>query len=67
MVTRLSDILIFLKEFAPLEFAEQWDNVGLLVGDPEQPVARVMTCLTLSEDVAAEAEILCTERLMEHK
>ncbi len=35
--------------------AEEWDNVGLLVGDAAQPVARLMTCLTLTTDSVAEA------------
>jgi dinuclear metal center YbgI/SA1388 family protein len=55
LVTRLSDIVAFLEKFAPLGLAEEWDNVGLLVGDAGQPMERVMTCLTLSGDVAAEA------------
>lgn len=44
-----------LRSLAPLELAETWDNVGLLLGDAAQPVERVMTCLTLSTDVAEEA------------
>jgi dinuclear metal center YbgI/SA1388 family protein len=52
---QVADIISFLSSFAPLELAEEWDNVGLLVGRWEQPVSRVMTCLTLSEDVAEEA------------
>ncbi len=44
-----------LAEWAPLELAESWDNVGLLVGDPSRSASRIMTCLTLSEDVADEA------------
>lgn len=44
-----------LRSLAPLELAETWDNVGLLLGDPAQPIERVMTCLTLSSDVAEEA------------
>lgn len=51
----LSEIVEFLESFAPLDLAEDWDNVGLLVGDLEDEVTRVMTCLTLSPDVAAEA------------
>jgi len=51
----LSEILDYLHEFAPLELAEDWDNVGLLLGDERQDVERVMTCLTLTPDVAAEA------------
>jgi dinuclear metal center YbgI/SA1388 family protein len=45
----------FLEEFAPSELAEDWDNVGLLVGDDRQQVASVMTCLTITPPVIAEA------------
>ena len=51
----VSDLTRFLERFAPTDLAEDWDNVGLLVGDPARPVRRVMTCLTLTPDVAAEA------------
>lgn len=45
----------FLDAFAPPALAAEWDNVGLLVGDRAAPVERVMTCLTLTPQVAAEA------------
>lgn len=51
----LSTIVNFLQDFAPLSLAESWDNVGLLLGETEQPVHRIMTCLTLTPDVADEA------------
>jgi dinuclear metal center YbgI/SA1388 family protein len=51
----LVDVLEFLRQLAPLEAAEAWDNVGHLWGDAQGPVSRVMTCLTLSPDVADEA------------
>jgi dinuclear metal center YbgI/SA1388 family protein len=35
--------------------AEEWDNVGLLVGDPDWAVERAMTCLTITRPVVAEA------------
>jgi dinuclear metal center YbgI/SA1388 family protein len=40
---------------APPELAESWDNVGLLVGDRQAFVTRVMTCLTVTGDTVAEA------------
>ncbi len=49
------DVISFLERFAPLPLAEGWDNVGLLLGDRSREVSRLMTCLTLTEDVAAEA------------
>jgi dinuclear metal center YbgI/SA1388 family protein len=54
-VVDVAAIVDTLRSLAPLELAETWDNVGLLLGDEAQPVERVMTCLTLSSDVADEA------------
>ncbi|MBX3442481.1 MAG: Nif3-like dinuclear metal center hexameric protein [Planctomyces sp.] len=51
-VGELADVL---DQLAPAFLAESWDNVGLLLGDRAGPVRCVMTCLTLTEDVAAEA------------
>ncbi len=51
----ISDVARVLCDLAPLELAESWDNVGLLLGDVDRPVSRVMTCLTLTGDVAVEA------------
>jgi dinuclear metal center YbgI/SA1388 family protein len=51
----ISDMLDFLKEFAPLSLAAAWDNVGLLLGDDTVPLRGVMTCLTLTPEVAREA------------
>ncbi|MEX1097291.1 MAG: Nif3-like dinuclear metal center hexameric protein [Planctomycetales bacterium] len=51
----IADINAFLREIAPLDLAEEWDNVGLLVGDEGRACGRVMTCLTLTAEVAAEA------------
>ncbi|QDU38472.1 Putative GTP cyclohydrolase 1 type 2 [Maioricimonas rarisocia] len=49
------DVVAWLEEFAPLHLAEEWDNVGLLLGDTRRSLSRVMTCLTLTADVADEA------------
>lgn len=51
----LSELTACLNRLAPRGLAESWDNVGLLLGDPAWSVERVMTCLTLTPDVAAEA------------
>ncbi len=45
----------YLDQFAPPKLAEDWDNVGLLVGDRASPVSRVMTCLTITLESAREA------------
>ncbi len=48
-------VTAFLRRFAPLELAEEWDNVGLLLGDSATQVRKVMTCLTVTPASAAEA------------
>jgi len=55
MIAKLDDVIRLLEEIAPPHLAEEWDNVGLLVGDPSRDVGRVMTCLTVTPDTAAEA------------
>jgi dinuclear metal center YbgI/SA1388 family protein len=52
---KLKELIDALQRIAPLGIAESWDNVGLLVGDPASSIAKVMTCLTLSDSVLEEA------------
>lgn len=51
----LGKILDFLHKLAPLELAAEWDNVGLLLGDAGQRIEKIMTCLTVTPESAAEA------------
>ena len=53
-MTELKEIYNYLKELAPLELAEDWDNPGLLV-DCGRPVGRVLTCLDITGPVVREA------------
>jgi dinuclear metal center YbgI/SA1388 family protein len=54
-MTTVADLAAWLEGFAPRTLAEEWDNVGLLWGDPAASVARVMTCLTVTPATADEA------------
>ncbi len=51
----VGDICAHLDRFAPPELAAEWDNVGLLLGDPTAEVQRLMACLTVTSEVVAEA------------
>ena len=51
----VGDVAAFLEMFAPPVLAEVWDNVGLLLGDRAAAAGRIMTCLTITPDSAAEA------------
>jgi dinuclear metal center YbgI/SA1388 family protein len=52
---RLPNVVAALERIAPLRLAAEWDSVGLLVAPRGPDVQRVLTCLTLTPEVAAEA------------
>jgi dinuclear metal center YbgI/SA1388 family protein len=51
----VATIVEYLEQFAPVALAADWDNVGLLLGQRGTNVERVMTCLTVTPESAAEA------------
>jgi len=55
---KLAEALRILDSLAPLRYAEAWDNVGLLVGDPEAEIARVLVTVDYSAEVAEEARAM---------
>ncbi len=62
----VSDVSGFLERFAPSKSAAEWDNVGLLLGDASQSATRIMTCLTVTPDVVAEAVEERVELIVSH-
>lgn len=55
IIMRLADLLSVFEQLAPVRYAEPWDNVGLLAGDPAQKVRRVMLTIDFTPNVAREA------------
>ncbi|MBT8236410.1 MAG: Nif3-like dinuclear metal center hexameric protein [Bacteroidia bacterium] len=51
----ISEIAEILESLAPLNTAEDFDNVGLLVGDPKQQVNGILVTLDTLESVLDEA------------
>jgi len=54
-MTTIQTICEFLDQFAPTALAEDWDNVGLILGDPSREASKIMTCLTVTPESANEA------------
>ena len=52
---KIKALLEHLKNFAPLEYAEDFDNVGLIVGDDNQVLNGVLITLDTTEEVIDEA------------
>ena len=65
-MTTVGDIEAWLERIAPVRLAESWDNTGLLWGDPRRQVTRVLTCLTVTSAVAAEAIATGRELIVSH-
>ncbi len=65
MVT-VGDVRDFISRLAPQELAEEWDNTGLLVGDPAARVAKIMTCLTVTSESLREAIETGCELIVPH-
>jgi dinuclear metal center YbgI/SA1388 family protein len=63
---RVRQVCEFLESFAPASLAEEWDNVGLLVGDNHWKVERLMTCLTVTPPVVEEAEAERASMIVTH-
>ena len=51
----VAEIADYLNDFAPTRTAAEWDNVGLILGERSAPVERILTCLTVTPEVVAEA------------
>lgn len=55
MMIQVRHISTFLHQWAPPNTKLDYDNVGLLVGDPDREVNRILTCLDVTLDVVDEA------------
>ena len=65
-MARVHRIAEAVEEIAPRALAEDWDNVGLQVGDPRSEVGRVLVALTPLPEVFEEAEEIGADLLLFH-
>ena len=62
----LSDVIAALEALWPPERAEQWDAVGLVCGDPDAQVSRVLFAVDPVQEVVDEAVKLDADLLVTH-
>ena len=62
----VTDVEQLVGGIAPYELAEEWDNVGLLVGHAQAQVTRVLVALDLSMGVVEEAKALGAQLIVTH-
>jgi dinuclear metal center YbgI/SA1388 family protein len=59
------EITEYMEQIAPSELAEEWDNTGLLVGDAQSRIGKVMLCMDITaasvdEAIARKADLIIT-------
>lgn len=62
----VDQFMAVLEGLAPAALAEEWDNVGLLVGRGDQAVSKVLVALDLRDRVLDEAERLGCDLVLTH-
>jgi len=63
---RVQDICGLLNRLYPQALAEDWDNVGLQLGDSSAKVERILVCLDAEEQVIARAEEVGAQLVISH-
>ena len=62
----LADIIGVLNQLCPPDLAEDWDNVGLQVGDPTAVISKILVCLDAEEIAVQEADRLGAQLIISH-
>lgn len=55
MSVKCQVVIDAMEKLAPKYLAENWDNVGLLLGNPAQPVSKILIALDLTLEIAKQA------------
>ena len=62
----LQDVIKKLTDLAPEAYAQEWDNVGLLVGDRAQEISKIFIALDADETAIAQAQACGAQLLLTH-
>jgi dinuclear metal center YbgI/SA1388 family protein len=63
---KVRDIADAIDGIVPLKLAQDWDNVGLLIGNPEQNVKNVLLTIDITGAVVDEAKKLKTDLIISY-
>ncbi len=62
----VKNIAAIIDEQVPLKLAQDWDNVGLLVGRDNKTVKNILLTIDVTKDVVAEAKRLKTDLIVSY-
>src|SRR4030042_1686220 len=63
---KIENIAEKIEKIVPLKLAQDWDNVGLLIGDPRRNVKNILLTIDITKDVLAEAKRLRTDLIISY-
>jgi dinuclear metal center YbgI/SA1388 family protein len=63
---KINQISQQIDQIVPLKLAQEWDNVGLLIGDPKRDAKRILLTIDVTADVLAEAKRLKTDLIVSY-
>ena len=63
---KIQDIAEQIEKIVPLKLAQDWDNVGLLIGDASKNVKRILLTIDITADVVTEAKKLKTDLIVSY-
>lgn len=66
MTATVQDILDLIETIAPAKLAEPWDNIGLMIGRPEEKIGTILIGLDPTSALLDEAEALGADLLITH-
>jgi len=63
---KIKDISEQIEKIVPLKLAQDWDNVGLLIGNVQKNVKNILLTIDVTNDVVAEAKKLKTDLIVSY-
>lgn len=66
MSARCIEIINLMEEYASSSIAESWDNVGLILGDENRHIEKILVALDINDEVIDEAISLGCDLIITH-
>ena len=63
---KIKDIAAAIEKIVHLKLAQDWDNVGLLIGNPQANVNNILLAIDITQNVVAEAKRLKTDLIISY-
>jgi dinuclear metal center YbgI/SA1388 family protein len=66
MSVKCLDIISKLEKLAPKHLAEDWDNIGLLLGNPDQNINKILVTLDVDQEAVRQAISVGANMIVAH-